>query len=481
MSVTTRPMPRPRQRAPGEAGSRRIQWWHYLLAACALAALVGLGYGVRALWFSMTHIRTTYAWVSGVVVSLSAKDDTRVRQLLVRTGDRVRKGDIVAILDNADAEAAVDQARANLRARESALARAEADLELTIRQTSASIEEAEAELAASRARLAQAEADMSMQSRSLPDEVKRSQAALAGARARLAQLEAGARPQEIEQARAELASAESQLARASATLRRMEKLHQQGAVSAQALDTARTDMEVAQAAVAAQKERLSLLQAGSRKEDIEAARQAVAAAEAELALALSKSWEQQMKAQQVATRSAEQRKAAAALKSAQSQQRMVALKEQDVLSQRAAVAEAKAALEAAMARLSDTRLRSTENGIVVGGAGPTVHEGEVVTKGQPIVTVVSTDNPLWISGFVSELYASRVRENQPAVIRIDAFRGRVFRGRLARVGAATDLQSTAESPWALKQVPIKVHFDSGEMAKEIKPGMTCRVWIDVRK
>ena len=112
MSVTTRPMPRPRQRAPGEAGSRRIQWWHYLLAACALGAVVGLGYGVRALWFSMTHIRTTYAWVSGVVVSLSAKDDTRVRQLLVRTGDRVRKGDIVAILDNADAEAAVEQARA---------------------------------------------------------------------------------------------------------------------------------------------------------------------------------------------------------------------------------------------------------------------------------------------------------------------------------------------------------------------------------
>ena len=479
MSVAPRPPARPRPRGPREERSRRIRWWHYLLAATGLLLLVGAAYASYVIWFSVTHVRTTYARVSGYVVSVSAKDDTRVRRLLVRTGDQVKKGDVLALLDNASLEAEVERAKASLQAKESALSRAEADLELTIRETATSIEQAEAELEASRARLSQAEADMQMQARTQTDEVKRAQAELAGAKARLAQLEAGPRPQEIEEARANLASAESQLARATAVLRRMEKLQKEGAVSEQSLDTARTDRDVAQAAVSSWRQKLSLLQAGSRPEDVEAARQAVVAADAALALAQAGTYQGVMKTQQVATRAAESRQAAAGLKSAHSQQRAVALKEQDVLAQRAAVAEAKAALDAAKARLSDAELRSTENGIVVVGRGISIHEGEVVTKGMPIVTVVSTEQPFWITGSVSELYVSRVKDNQPVIIHIDAYRGRTFRGKVTRVGGATDF-STEDSPWALKQVPIKVAFDTQGLQGQLKPGMTCRVWIDVR-
>ena len=464
MSVVTRPTPRARPRSRSEAGARRIRWWHYVLAASALAALAGLAYGVYAIWFSLTHARTSYARVSGYMVTLSAKDDTRLQRLLVRTGDRVHKGQAVASLDNADIDAEVDQARASVQAKESALNRAEADLELTIRQTAASIEEAEAQLSASRARLIQAE-------RSQPDEVRRARADLAAAKARLAQLQAGSRPQEIEQVKADLASAESQLARATATLRRNEKLQKEGAVSAQALDTARSDEEVAQAAVASQRQRLSLLQAGSRPEDIEAARQAAASAGAALAVAIAKS--------PVDTLAAESRQYEAGLKSAQSQQRNVALKEQDVLAQRAAVAEARAALEAVKARLSYTELRSTQNGIVIAGRGQSLHEGEVVTKGLPIATIVSTDDPFWITASVSELLVSRVREGQLAIIKIDAFRGHTFEGKVTQVGGATEF-SAEDSPWALKQVPIKLSFDSQGLKEQLKPGMSCRVWIDVR-
>ena len=464
MTVVTRPAPRSRPRNRSEAGARRIRWWHYVIAASALMTLGGLAYGGYAAWFSFTRVRTSYARVSGYMVTLSAKDDTRLQKLLVRTGDRVHKGQAVAILDNADIDAEVDQARASLRAKESALNRAEADLELTIRQTAASIEEAEAQLSASRARLSQAE-------RSQPDEVRRAQADVAASKARLAQLRAGSRPQEIEQAKADLASAESQLASATATLRRNEKLQKEGAVSAQALDTAKTQQEVAQAAVASARQKLSLVEAGSRREDIEAARQAVASAEAALAVAIAKS--------PVDTLAAESRQSEAALKSAQSQQRTVALKEQDVLSQRAAVAEARAVLQAVKARLSYTELRSTQNGIVIAGRGQSLHEGEVVTKGLPIVTIVSTDDPFWITASVSELLVSQIKEGQPAVIKIDAFRAKTFQGKLTQVGGATEFTAD-ESPWALKQVPLKLSLDSQGMQEQMKPGMSCRVWIDVR-
>jgi multidrug resistance efflux pump len=427
-----------------------------------------MAWGVYAIWFSVTHVRTSYARVSGYMVTLSAKDDTRLQKLLVRTGDRVHKGQALASLDNADIDAEVDQARASLQAKESALNRAEADLELTIRQTAASIEEAEAQLSASRARLSQAE-------RTQPDQVRRARAELAAARARLAQLEAGARPQEVEQVKADLASAESQLASATATLRRNEKLQKEGAVSAQALDTARTEQEVAQSGVASARQKLSLVQAGSRAEDIEAARQAVASAEAALSVAIAQS--------PVDTLAAESRQYQAGLKAAQSQQRNVALKEQDVLSQRAAVAEARAALEAVKARLSYTELRSTENGIVLPPKGQTLHEGEVVTKGLPIMTIVSTDDPFWITASVSELLVSRVKEGQSAIITIDAFKRRTFPGRVTQVGGATEMTAD-DTPWSLKQVPVKLSLDPDsvkDVKEQLKPGMSCRVWIDVRK
>jgi multidrug resistance efflux pump len=461
------------------AKAKRREWWHYLAAAVGLCALLGIVYGAYAVWFSLTHVRASYARVSGLVISISAKDDTKVDRILVSTGERVRKGQVVALLDKAAFDAEANRAEANLQAAKSALVRAETDLEMTIRQTAASTEEADAQLAAAQGRLAQAEADMEMQSRQQRDEARKASAELAAAKANLARLQSGARPQEIAQAKADTKAAESQLANATAQLRRMEKLQEQGAVSAQALDAARTDKEVAEATVAAVREKLSLLQSGSRQEEIEAAKQAVAAAEAGLAVANAKTYEGTMKVQQVVTRRAEQKQAAAFLRSTVSQGSSVALKEQDVLAQRAAVAETQAAVEAAKARVSDAVLRSNENGVVVRGPGRSVHAGEVVTKGAPIVTIVATDSPLWISASLSELVVGRVREGQRVLIKLDAFRGRALYGKVAQVGGATEISTTDTSPWQLQQVPVKITFEPKGM--QVIPGMTCRAWLDVRR
>ncbi len=466
MSGEPRPGYGPRRgRNAQQTQARKREWWHYLVGAGILIALVGLIWGAYAIWFTLTHVRTSYARVSAFVVSLAAKTDTRVQRIPVKTGDLVKKGQIVAILDKADLEAQVEQARAALEAAKTSLSRAETQLEMTKRQTASSIAQAEAELAAARAALAKSKAQLEMDTQQYRSEVRKAQA-------ELDRLKAGPRPQEIAQARAAVQAAESELARATATLQRMQRLQQQGAGSAQALDQALSDKQVAEANLMSAREKLSLLQEGSRPEDI-------AAAEAALALAKAKSYEGQMMRQEIVTQEAQVRRAEAMLQAALSQKKQVALKEQDVLAQRAAVAQAQAELEAAKSRLADAVLRSTTNGVVVRGPGRIVHEGEVVSKGEPIVTIASTDRPLWISGGVTELVVAKLKPGQSVMIRLDAFPRRKFKGKLIQVGKATASSPGASSPWQLQQIPLKISLDAKD--PRIIPGMTCRAWIDIRK
>ena len=432
MAVPTRPARGARAGARPEK-TRGHPWWHYVLLVSGLLTVALMAWGGYAIWFAMSHVRTSYARVSGLVVNVAAKGDSRVQTVPVSTGDEVSTGQIVAILDTAYLEAEVERCKASLAAKDSDLARSERELDLTIREAAASVEEAEAQLAAAEARLAQSEAERKMQAKQQPDEVR--------------------------QASADLNAATSRLQDAAARLKRMEKLRAQGAVSDENLDAARTAQQTAEAMVEA--------------------------AEAALAVAQTQDYQSQIRQQAVATRRAEENQAKAGLKSAETQRRRVALAEEQVLAQRAAVAEAQAALDSAQVSLSDAVLRSPLNGVVVRGPGRSVKDGEVVEMGIPIVTVLSTEVPFWISASVSEIYAARVREGQPVLIRIDALSRGVFgkkwlHGKIDKVGAATEFQATEGSnPWMMQQVPIKIDFDPA--GEPIKAGATCRVWIDIRE
>jgi len=430
MAVPARPV-RSARLTNQAAREKRRPWWHYLIVVTILLVVGSLVWGGYAAWFALTHVRASYARVTGLAVNVAARDDTRVERIFVRTGDTVSKGQVVVRLDKADLEAEVQRAQATLAAKQSDLARAQRELELTIRESAASLDEANAQLAAARARLKQAQAELDLQSQQQPDQVRKAQA--------------------------DLDSARSKLRDAEATLKRMEKLHAEGAVSEQGLDQARTQHQTAQAAVRS--------------------------AEAALAVAQAEGYQQQIRRETVATRAAEEQQARAGVRSAETASRRVAMAEEQVIAQQAAVSEARAAVEAAQARLSYAVLRSSVNGVVVKGPGRSVKDGEVVTKGEPIVTLLATDVPYWIAASVSELYAGRVREGQPVLIRIDSAYGGWFGrkwlpGEVEKVGAATEFQATEASPWMIQQVPIKIAFDPQSLP--IKHGATCRVWIDIR-
>lgn len=111
------------------------------------------------------------------------------------------------------------------------------------------------------------------------------EARVAQATAMLARLEAGNRPQEIEQARDNKLQAQAVFESRSREYNRLRELARTGATSQQTLDAARYALDEAKARLAAASATLSLLEEGPRQEDLDAARAQLEVAKAEAAQA----------------------------------------------------------------------------------------------------------------------------------------------------------------------------------------------------
>jgi HlyD family secretion protein len=151
-------------------------------------------------------------------INVSPKEEGRLKSLLVKEGDRVQKGQIIAYMDDSNLQGELLQARGEL----------------------------------------------------------------ASAQANLKKVLAGNRPQEIAQTQARLRNALATLDRAEDELRRNQQIYESGAISLQTLIQKRTERDNAQAQVAEAQEALNLSQAGSRQEDIDAARAQVMKAQGNL-------------------------------------------------------------------------------------------------------------------------------------------------------------------------------------------------------
>jgi HlyD family secretion protein len=108
------------------------------------------------------------------------------------------------------------------------------------------------------------------------------QGQLASAKANLAKLIAGNRSQDIQQARAQLVASQANLHQANLNFSQNQQLYQAGAISQRDLDTSRTAVETAQAEVARLQQALNLQQVGARPEDIAQAQAQVDIAQGQL-------------------------------------------------------------------------------------------------------------------------------------------------------------------------------------------------------
>lgn len=278
--------------------------------------------GVLILWLRREPSRTDAIRISGNIelteVHISFKIAGRLVERLVDEGQAVRKGMVVARLDQEQLLRQRERERAALAAAESALAQLLTAIALQ-RET------VEAEVALRRAELEQAEA-------------------------RLRELEAGSRPQEIQEARAAAEAARAEHERARKDWERAQVLFGNDDISAAQYDQFRTAFERAAAALKQAEQRLSLVEEGPRKQTIEQAR-------------------------------AQAERARAAVRLAEAGRIELRRREQELGLRRAEVARAKAQLGVIEAQLSDTEAVCPVDGVVLvksAEPGETVAAGTTV-------------------------------------------------------------------------------------------------------
>jgi len=186
-------------------------------------------------------------------VDIAFKSAGRLVVLAVEEGDQVKKGALIARLDQEELLQRRESAAASLDSARSRLVQSGTAIEYQRQQT-------EAQLSRSRAELNQAEAV-------------------------LAELQHGSRRQEIESARAALARAKAEQQRAQADWERAQILYRDKDISTAQYDDVKARFESAQAQFQQAAEHFDLVQEGPRKEDIDAARAQVERAKANVRLA----------------------------------------------------------------------------------------------------------------------------------------------------------------------------------------------------
>ncbi len=361
--------------------------------------------------------------VSGTVeatqVDVTPKISGRLVRLLVREGDTVRAGQLVAELELEELEAHVAQAEAALRAARARWEQARAALALQEEQLRATVRQAQAGVVAAEARVPQSRLFTHSQRLAAQAQVDQARAQLAAAVA--AGAAAHAQREAVE---ANLLAAQAAWERAEADARRADQLLAQGAISAQQAEAARTAARAARAqveALTAQRE------AAGRQ--TEAAQGAVQQARASMAAAGAAI--EAVRARELDTRAAEAavQQARAALQAVRAQRWLVRQREREVQLARAQVEQAEASLRLARIARSHARLQAPLDGVVV---SRTAEVGDLMMPGSVVLTVADLARP-YLRVFVPETEFGRVRMGQRAEVRVDAFPGRTFPAWVAEV------------------------------------------------
>lgn len=244
--------------------------------------------------------------VSGMVeartTDLGPEINGKISAILVREGDAVKRGQLVAELDTSTWQERVSGAEAQAEQAGSKAAEADSQVAALSASVSASTAGAEAARRAAQENLTKLRngarpqeigaADRQMRAAyaawraaeavvaklkagSRPNEIEQAKAAYAAAsaqveaaQARLARLKAGSRPQEIGQVKAAAAQARSKTDQARRDWQRLDKLAGEGAVSVQTAETAHTNYETLRDQQTSAEQALSLAVEGVHPDDI---------------------------------------------------------------------------------------------------------------------------------------------------------------------------------------------------------------------
>jgi HlyD family secretion protein len=338
--------------------------------------------------------QVTGSLVSQVDVPLSARTAGRLAAVLVREGDIVAPGQVVAQLDVSDQESQVRSAEAAVAAATARVSQAEAAHRQTVSSTGSAVKAAEA---------------------AYGQQTTNTKVGVESSRAILSQVREGARKQDIRRTETQVSIARANLKKAQADLRRFRTLADDGALSEAALEQYQTAEQVAREQLAGAEEALSLVKEGARSQELVQAEQAVRQGEERLRQARAGSAMDEVRKADVET-------ARAALAQCD-------VRRADVLAARAALQQAMSGLQIARKAAADAYIRCPIAGQV---SSRTANTGQVMAVGAAIVRVVSLST-VFFEPTVTERELRRVRVGQPVQVSVNAFPGRTFTGTVTKI------------------------------------------------
>lgn len=415
-----------------------------------IVLLAALGLLAPRLSYALSHATTDDAYVDAYPAVVSARVSGAVVAIPVHDGERVRRGQVIARLDDTDARSEVIRARQQLYGAQASLAQAQYEARSESRRYDAQA-----------LRAAALGSQAGERTRSLLLNAKSSKAAAAAAQESIAEAAAA-----LTAANAQIPAAKTRLENARSNLDRMRNLARQGFISTTQVETAQNDFAQAgaflQSALAGAAQARANLSAMREKADADTLQsdQAQASASAESygqTLARSDALENSTDA--------------------------MAAKDAAVRAQEAQVSAAKQALELAQYKLTETVLRSPVDGYV---ASRPATVGEALQSGDPAVVVMPASG-LYVTANYKETQLDRIRDGARADVHIDAFPKVTFYGHVDELGAAAqsalsiapDTRVTGNFVKITQRVPVRIVIDrsTASSAPELRPGMSAEVSI----
>jgi membrane fusion protein (multidrug efflux system) len=194
-------------------------------------------------------------------------------------------------------------------------------------------------------------------------------------------------------------------------------------------------------------------------------------------------------AAQIASRNADLNRAQAKLENSraelEAQKRQRAVLDSQELVLQADLGVKRAALALARTNLDYTRIVAPEDGIV---GERKVRAGQLVSPGTQVLSLVQQDE--WVQANYKEDQLRNIREGDPAEIRVDAFPGVVWKGKVAQISPASGSQfallppdnATGNFTKIAQRVPVKILLDHRQDTTDrLRPGLSVVATIRTRK
>jgi membrane fusion protein (multidrug efflux system) len=370
------------------------------------------------MWLASGHESTDDAQIEGHVTQIAARVGGTVLNVAVNDNQQVATGAVLVEIDPRDYQVALEKAKAELADAEASAEAARANVPITSTNASSGVSTAQGSVEQARG----------------------------GAEA--AQKEVDAAHARLTTAQARQREADANALKAARDVERLKGLLAKDEVSQQQYDGAVAAADAAKAAA-------------------DSARSQIAEAEAGIRVAESRL---------ISARGGEQQ-ARAALQSARTGPEQVTAMRARAASADARVQQSRAALQQAELNLQYATIKAPQAGIV---SRKSVEAGQVIQAGQPVMAIIPLEN-VWVTANFKETQLTDMRAGQRATVKVDAYSGKEFHGRVDSIAAATGARfsmlppenATGNYVKVVQRVPVKIVLDPGQDPEHLlRPGMS---------